>query len=112
MTYRIKLSFDAAHQLDHYDGVCKNLHGHSWHVEFYVTVPRKKDADGIGTDFKLLKSQLEEELPDHRYLNQWLGDLISPSAENIVKEIYKRTKQYGVKKLVLWETEKNGVEYG
>ena len=29
--------FDAAHFLSDYDGKCKNLHGHRWHVVVYLT---------------------------------------------------------------------------
>ncbi len=114
MTYRIKLDFAAAHSLPNYGGVCRNLHGHTWKVEFYIAVPDKRDASGIGIDFKVLKERLEQILPDHKYLNEVYGGL--PSAENIIEKIYSAASimllewKIGIRKVVLWETEKNGVE--
>ena len=111
MTYRLRMKFDAAHSLPHYEGECKNLHGHTWHVEFFIRVPRKRDADGIGTDFKSLKARLSKVLPDHKYLNNWLSfRKESPSAENLIQELLELTKGFGVKKIVLWESEDAGIE--
>jgi len=109
--YRIKLDFDAAHYLPHYAGPCANLHGHTWHIEFYITVPKKLDESGIGLDFKVLKEKLKAVLPDHQLIN----DIIEhPTAEIIVEKLYyKAAMEFPmmVEKVILWETEKNGIEF-
>ena len=107
--YRIKLDFDAAHYLPHYDGKCASLHGHTFHVEFYITVP-DLDPCGIGIDFKVLKEKLEAILPDHKYLNDIEEH---PTAENLVEYLYYKAAMefpMRVEKVILWETEKNGIE--
>jgi len=109
MNYRIKLSFDAAHWLPHYKGKCVNLHGHTWHVEFYVKVPTELDKSGIGIDFKELKRVLTDILPDHMLVN----DVVTPpSAENLVQYLIKQAhrREVSVTKIVLWETDDNGIE--
>jgi 6-pyruvoyltetrahydropterin/6-carboxytetrahydropterin synthase len=109
VNYRIRLSFDAAHWLPNYNGPCANLHGHTWHVEFYVAVPIEFDQSGIGIDFKELKRVLTDILPDHRLVN----DVVTlPSAENIVQYLIKQAhrRDVPVTKVVLWETDDNGIE--
>ena len=117
-TYRIKLDFDAAHFLRDYDGPCANMHGHTWKVEFYISVPTQLDKVGIGIDFKALKESLKKALPDHRCLNDeppWT--VMNPTAENIVERLFDIVDRFSwvaegvqVEKVVLWETEKNGIE--
>ena len=115
--YRIKLDFDAAHYLEGYDGPCSRLHGHTWHVEFYIRVPEPLDPIGIGADFKDLKRELKVILPDHVLLNDIHA---KPTAENLARALFQEANgalkslcgEYAVKKVVLWETEKNGVEIG
>ncbi len=31
-----EVSFDASHRLLHYEGKCRNLHGHRWRVEVWL----------------------------------------------------------------------------
>lgn len=114
MTYRIRLSFDAAHFLRNYAGPCQNMHGHTWHVEFFIGVPDERDPAGIGIDFKRMKQDLEELLPDHELIN---NKVHTPTAENIVVYLYDKADEMmalhhrvSCKKVVLWETEKNGIE--
>lgn len=115
--YRIKLDFDAAHYLKGYDGPCSQLHGHTWHVEFYVRVPEPLNVIGIGADFKDLKYKLKTILPDHVLLNDVHA---KPTAENLVQVLFQEANgvltilcgEHSVEKVVLWETEKNGIEVG
>jgi 6-pyruvoyltetrahydropterin/6-carboxytetrahydropterin synthase len=118
MLYRIKLSFDAAHYLPDYDGPCKNTHGHTWKIEFYIQVPTVLGRSGIGYDFKDLKEYLKETLPDHLFLNEQYSFV--PSAENLVKEFFHLAKEnlitfynadLKVCRVVLWESETSGIEY-
>ncbi len=124
-TYRIKLDFDAAHFLQGYPGPCANMHGHTWHVEFYVSVPEQLDTIGIGVDFKDLKVMLKGVLPDHTCLNSLPGFTSeNPTAELLVERLFDAAsdmidalceglspeRSARVEKVVLWETEKNGIE--
>jgi len=110
MTYKIKLSFDAAHFLPNYDGKCKRMHGHTWRATFFVAAPGKRDESGIGTDFKLLRKALEEVLPDHELLNDHLG---RPSAECLARWLLGRAVirlGKSVLGMELWESDGCGVE--
>lgn len=80
-------SFDAAHKLPDYDGPCRNLHGHTYHLT--VTVQNKIEADGLAFDFYVLKRVVQEKVIarlDHTYLNDLMAN---PSAENIVLWIWR-----------------------
>lgn len=46
--------FDAAHILTNHDGLCKNLHGHTYRVDVTVTRPETAGMDMV-IDFKELK---------------------------------------------------------
>jgi len=50
----MELKFDAAHRLLDHDGLCVNLHGHTWKVRFTVSGP--VGDTGMVVDFKVLKS--------------------------------------------------------
>ena len=49
------IRFDAAHILTNHQGLCKNLHGHTYRVDLSVTQP-EGDTNDMVIDFKDLKS--------------------------------------------------------
>ena len=49
------VKFDAAHILTNHQGLCKNLHGHTYRVDVAVTQPDDDPRDMV-IDFKDLKS--------------------------------------------------------
>ncbi|WP_424244433.1 6-pyruvoyltetrahydropterin/6-carboxytetrahydropterin synthase [Elusimicrobium posterum] len=106
MLLRVKRKFSAAHQLPGYDGDCKNLHGHTWQVEFIIEGEVKES--GMVEDFKILKKLLDSVLPDHKYLNDIVAN---PTAENLVTHIFnaasKQLVERGLKlkQVELWENE-------
>lgn len=57
-------NFEAAHALENYDGLCRNIHGHSY--KLYVTVKGKvlkercHAKDGMVVDFKELKVMVKK----------------------------------------------------
>jgi len=53
--------FDAAHVLTNHQGLCKNLHGHTYRVDVSVT---GDEADDMVMDFKDLKRVLSETVCD------------------------------------------------
>ena len=105
---RIKLirSFSAAHRLPQYDGPCHDLHGHTWKAVFVLEGPVK--PDGMVCDFKVVKKLLDDQLPDHRFLN----DLVpNPTAENLAQFIFDKSRAalapHGLtlKTLEIWESD-------
>jgi 6-pyruvoyltetrahydropterin/6-carboxytetrahydropterin synthase len=81
-----KTTFAAAHYLPDYDGLCHNLHGHTWTVEIGVEGHVDKNT-GMVIDFKILKAFLKEYVEDkfdHKFLNDIMDN---PTAENIAEDI-------------------------
>ena len=50
--------FDASHRLLHYEGKCRNLHGHRWKVEVWIE-GEVDEATSILVDFNLVKNVIE-----------------------------------------------------
>ncbi len=68
-----EISFDAAHMLTDHPGMCRNLHGHTYHVivELANTPPLSGQPNDMVMDFKELKAVMAEEIEsccDHAYL--------------------------------------------
>ena len=61
-------SFEAGHALHGYDGKCKNLHGHSYHLEVTVIGTPITDSNnvkhGMVIDFGDLKKIVKEDIVD------------------------------------------------
>ena len=106
MILRLRRKFSAAHRLPNYQGDCANLHGHTWRVVFEVEGPI--GPDGMVFDFKLLKPLLDNLLPDHKYLNDFIPN---PTAENICAWLFDKAqaalsaKNLQLKTVELWENE-------
>lgn len=81
---------DSAHKLEGYDGLCSNLHGHSWKIDLWFKGDIK-DVDDVGilVDFTIVK-ELKEQL-DHKYINDVVK--VNPTAENLIGWIYNFIKQ-------------------
>lgn len=119
-----RVTFEAAHHLEKYDGKCSRIHGHSYKLE--VTFSGSIDPLGITSDtpateamvcdFSYLKILLEEitTLYDHSYLNNFFSQ---PTAECMAINIFEYLKQrigksnYEVHSVKLWETEDSYAEY-
>ena len=85
-----EFTFDAAHHLHDYEGKCKNLHGHTYKVNFGIS--GFVDERGLMIDFgdikEIWKTEIEVFL-DHRYLNETLPPM-NTTAENMVVWIYEK----------------------
>lgn len=61
-------TFDMAHALDGYNGLCKNIHGHTYHFSLTVlgTVcdNEERPDNGMVIDFGLLKQLVKESILD------------------------------------------------
>ncbi len=127
-----RLHFSAAHRLGRPDwsdprnaevfGLCSNPNWHGHNYEIDVTVEGEVDPEtGFVLDLKILRDLVEarviDEL-DHKNLNldvPWLAD-VNPTTENLVVAIWRRIasglpERVTLKRLVLWETPRNSVEY-
>lgn len=89
-----EFTFDAAHHLFQYEGKCKALHGHTYHLQ--IAVSGFLDERGMAVDFGDLKHIYKEYLEpylDHRYLNESLP-YMNTTAENMVYWIFKQVVQH------------------
>lgn len=126
-----KEHFNAAHRLHNSNwsdeknlaifGKCNNLNFHGHNYELIVKVTGQIDADtGYVIDMKLLSDIIKKnilERYDHKNLNLDTEEFKSkiPTAENIAVEIWNILKEKINKqlelKVILYETERNFVEY-
>ncbi len=130
--------FETAHAISGYEGLCRNIHGHSY--ELHVTVRARNlkagfiDKPGFLVDFKEIKAVVKEEIVnyfDHRlfvsaaYLasHPSIADLenlevwdYEPSAENILLFILEKLnrafpEQIYIHNMRLYETSTSYAEW-
>ena len=111
--------FAAAHKLDGYEGLCRNLHGHNWKVRLCVRC-EQLDSIGMAMDFGILKGKLNSLLDelDHQYLNDLPAfQACNPTSENIASYLFDEMKKRlsdtpcTVVETEVWESEKASVVY-
>ena len=118
--YRIfvEIRFSSAHSIQHYNGPCGELHGHTWKVKVEV-LSEKTNELGLSIDFKDLKKISESVVSrlDHQYINKIKPfQNENPTAENIAKYIYQQIKKklpdnVRMSTVTVWESESTGVTY-
>ena len=126
------VKFDAAHVLTDHQGLCRNLHGHTYRVD--VSVATEADGDMV-IDFKELKVVLAEVVLD-RFDHSFIYNMGSvgeseiaavvekhgmrtvaipfrSTVENLAKMFYKELKGRisGLSAVKVWETADNCAEY-
>ena len=128
------VKFDAAHVLTNHQGLCKNLHGHTYRVDVSVTQP-EGGADDMVIDFKELKRLASEEICDrfdHAFIynTESVGEReiaavvekngmrtvaipFRSTAENLAKMFYSDLKPHlpGLSAVKVWETAESCAEY-
>ena len=81
------VKFDAAHILTNHQGLCKNLHGHTYRVDVSVA-----QADGVGgdmvIDFKDLK-RIASEVVCERFDHAFVYNTESPGEREIAAVVEK-----------------------
>ena len=126
------VKFDAAHVLTDHQGLCKNLHGHTYRVD--VSVAQAANGDMV-IDFKELKRIVNEvvcEKFDHAFIynTQSAGEKeiaavvekngmrtaaipFRSTVENLAKMFYGELKPKvpGLSAVKVWETADNCAEY-
>lgn len=106
MLIKLIRSFSSAHRLPHYDGPCHHLHGHTWKAVFVIEGEIR--PDGMVCDFKVIKKLLDDNLPDHQLLNDWVEN---PTAENLANFLFQKIGQelakqnLKLKTLEIWESD-------
>ena len=109
-------SFDAAHCLRGYEGLCENLHGHTYRVQCVLRLS-ELDQRGIALDFREIKQALQQAVSelDHTYLNELPRFQVdNPTAENLAKYIFELMKDKlgaPLTKVTVWETPTSAASY-
>lgn len=64
------VKFDAAHILTNHQGLCKNLHGHTYRVDVSVSEPEGSESDMVidFKDLKLIASEVICDKFDHAFI--------------------------------------------
>ena len=133
LTVTKTIKFDAAHVLTNHEGLCKNLHGHTYRVDVSVT-QAEGDASDMVIDFKDLKRIATEvicERFDHafvyntesegereiaavveRYGMRTVAIPFRSTAENLAKLFYGELKARipGLSAVKVWETADSSAE--
>ena len=126
------VKFDAAHVLTDHQGLCRNLHGHTYRVD--VSVAQEGDGDMV-VDFKELKKVANEVICDrfdHAFIynTESAGESeiaavvekngmrtaaipFRSTCENLAKMFYNEMKARipGLSGVRVWETADNCAEY-
>ena len=134
LTVTKSVKFDAAHVLTNHQGLCKNLHGHTYRVEVSVTQAPGDDADMV-IDFKDLKRKCEEvilERYDHAFMynseSQAESEIAAvvtkygmravampyrSTAENLARHFFGVLREHvaGLSRVRVWETPDSSAEY-
>ena len=106
MLIKLIRSFSSAHHLPDYNGQCRQLHGHTWKAVFIIEGPIQ--PSGMVCDFKVVKKLLDDNLPDHRLLNDILPN---PTAELLAEHLFKhigtelKKLDLTLKTLEIWESD-------
>ena len=118
-----RIEFCYGHRLLHYEGQCKNLHGHNGRVEVDLETTAL-DARGMVVDFADIKRGIKtwiDQTLDHRMLLHRDDPVVpalrqgkelfyvmdeNPTAENISKLIFRQLRIMGlhISRVSLWET--------
>ncbi|MEX0661255.1 MAG: 6-carboxytetrahydropterin synthase [Balneolaceae bacterium] len=116
-----EFTFDAAHQIDGYDGKCARMHGHTYKVHIQakshkLNPSKYLKSDDMVCDFKELKWAAADGTKgglDHTVLNESIP--VPTTAERIAEYIHKETLKKipdGIElHVTVWETENSWVEY-
>ena len=134
LTVTKSVKFDAAHVLTNHQGLCKNLHGHTYRVDVSVAQP-DDDARDMVIDFKDLKRIANEVVCarfDHAFIystastgereiaavveKNGMRTVAIPfrsTAENLAKLFFGELRAHvpGLVAVKVWETADSAAEY-
>lgn len=89
-----RFHFEMAHALHEYDGLCRNIHGHSYNLEVTLIGETKKQPghpkDGMVMDFGELKKIVKSKIVDRFDHALMVNTLVSKSQIDILKKTTER----------------------
>lgn len=111
-------TFHAAHQLQHHDGPCSRLHGHSYKLIVRIRAAELHEEGSeknMVIDFSYLKIVVRDLINnhlEHRFLNETL-QTDSPTAEFIAAWIFRELKKVlpNISSVTLFETATSAVTF-
>jgi 6-pyruvoyltetrahydropterin/6-carboxytetrahydropterin synthase len=84
------ISIEMGHRLQHHQGKCFNLHGHSYKIEFFIEGPAQKEGSetGMVVDYTVMKYALSriDKIFDHTMCLQ-LSDPLVPLLVNNIEPV-------------------------
>lgn len=87
-------TFDMAHALHNYNGLCKNIHGHTYQLEVTVKGVPSNDADspkkGMVIDFSDLKKLVNREIIDKWDHSLLINNQVNAQLIELLKTNYER----------------------
>jgi 6-pyruvoyltetrahydropterin/6-carboxytetrahydropterin synthase len=111
-------TFEAAHELKHHDGKCKNIHGHSYILKVIIQkaeLIKEGPKSNMVMDFQdlstIVKSLINEYL-DHHFLNKTLQS-DSTTVEFVCQWIFEKLEPQidGLHAITLYETATSKATY-
>ena len=87
LTITKSVKFDAAHVLTNHNGLCKNLHGHTYRVDVSVRQAENDSSDMV-MDFKEVKNICEETVIS-KFDHAFIYDETSPGESKIAAVVVK-----------------------
>lgn len=89
-----RFHFEMAHVLFQYDGLCRNIHGHSYNLEVTLIGEPKKEPghpkDGMVLDFGDLKKVVKSEIVNRFDHALMVSSIFSKEQINLFKQITER----------------------
>lgn len=83
-----EFTFDCAHMLTGHNGLCRNLHGHTYRLLISVVGPRIPDgsSEGMIIDFRDLKTLVQTEVVD-RFDHAYVYNTCAEGAEREIAKV-------------------------
>ncbi len=89
-----RFHFEMAHTLYEYDGLCRNIHGHSYYLEVtLIGEPRnepKHPKDGMVMDFGRIKQLVKEQIVNRFDHALMVNNLIPESQKELLRQTNER----------------------
>ncbi len=89
-----RFHFEMAHTLYQYDGLCRNIHGHSYNLEVTLIGEPKKDPqhpkDGMVIDFSELKEIVKSQIVSRFDHAMMVNNLVSEEQKELLSKTTNR----------------------
>jgi 6-pyruvoyltetrahydropterin/6-carboxytetrahydropterin synthase len=89
-----QFGFEMSHALLNYDGLCRNIHGHSYKLQITVAGIPLQDAgnpkNGMVIDFSILKKIIQEQIISHLDHSLMINENAAIDKLNTLGQMYER----------------------